>query len=225
MDNEGDKKIVKSPYYSLEKLSEDSSFVKRGLRDLSIWPKIDELYKKLRKKYFDNLIDECIQICKEVLNTEPNHIGTLLFYGKCLQSKGSYEEAIIYLTRVIDEDRDTSSAFIIHLACSTRAVCYYKIGNYEKANEDLKISRLFSPEFDESFKKHREFLKEKLDSVQFLIMQRNKINRNENSEEFDNFIKQEDEIMKIIEIEEQKFMTIYGENLKQWEEWVKVNPK
>src|SRR3989344_9017035 len=105
-----DKKIIKSPYYSLEKLSEDSSLVKRGLRDLSIWPKVQTLLKEIEKQYYlEKNYNRCIELCDEVLKTEPfallplcfkafsysklaQHQEALVWYDKALQTELSFEE-------------------------------------------------------------------------------------------------------------------------------------
>jgi len=67
MDDSNNKKIIKSPYYSLVKLSEDSSLVKRGLRDLSVWPKIQTLLKEIEEQYFGKNYKRCVELCDEVL--------------------------------------------------------------------------------------------------------------------------------------------------------------
>lgn len=133
MDNDKDKHLIKSPYYELEKLTKDSAFVKRGLRDLSIWPKIEDLYKQVQEKYNADSINECIGLCLEILDIEPHHLGTLFFYGMCLYKKAEYEKAIIYFTQVIDGAGDLRI-----LVSRYRGACYFETGNYQRAFEDYK---------------------------------------------------------------------------------------
>jgi|ERR1035437_1608317 tetratricopeptide (TPR) repeat protein len=130
MDNDQGKKIIKSPYYSLEKLSEDSSFVKRGLRDLSVWPKIEDIFNKLKEKYKAGLIDECIELCLEILATDPHHFLTLWYYAMCLGDKGEHEKAIEYLTRCLNEE---SNNFLLWLS---RGDSYHKLSDYQNALND-----------------------------------------------------------------------------------------
>jgi len=105
-----DKQIQKIDKLSLKKLSEDSSLVKRGLRDLSIWPKIQTLLKEIEKQYyFEKKYNRCIELCDEVLKTEPlallplcykafsysklaQHQEALVWYDKALQTELSFEE-------------------------------------------------------------------------------------------------------------------------------------
>jgi hypothetical protein len=79
--------------------------------------------------------------------------------------------------------------------------------------------------FTEKLKKLNEFMKEKNALLRFLRAKREKVNRNENPEEFSNFIKLSEEIHKIMDAEQQKFMAINGEEFREWEEWLKANPK
>jgi tetratricopeptide (TPR) repeat protein len=130
MDTDKDKKLIKFPYYSLEKLSEDSSLVKRGLRDLNVWPNIEDIFNKLKKKYQAGLIDECIELCLEVLATDSNHFFTLCYYGRCLYHKGKYEKSIEYLTRCLNEE---SNYFFI---CQFRGDSYWKLRDYQTALND-----------------------------------------------------------------------------------------
>lgn len=134
-----DKQIIKSPYYSLEKLSEDSSLVKRGLRDLNVWPKIEDIFNKLKEKYQAGLIDECIELCLEVLATDSNHFFTLCYYGRCLYQKGEYEKSIEYLTRCLNEE---NGYFFLW---QFRGDSYWKLNDYQNAlNDYLKSIELDS---------------------------------------------------------------------------------
>lgn len=129
-----DKQIQKVSKLSLEKLSEDSKLVKRGLRDLNVWPKIEDIFNELKEKYQAGLIDECIKLCLEVLNTDPNHFFTLCYYGRCLYQKGEYEKSAEYLTKCLDEENN------YFFLWKFRGDCYYKMKAYEKAIEDYKKS-------------------------------------------------------------------------------------
>jgi tetratricopeptide (TPR) repeat protein len=129
-----DKQIQKVSKLSLEKLSEDSKLAKRGLRDLSIWPKIEELFAKLKAAYENGQIDECIKIAEEILQTDSNHFFTLCYYGRCLYQKGEYEKSAEYLTRCLDEEEN------YYFLWKFRGDCYYKMKNYKKAIEDYKKS-------------------------------------------------------------------------------------
>lgn len=134
-----DKQIQKVSKLSLEKLSEDSKLVKRGLRDLSIWPKIEELFAKLKLAYGNGQIDECVKIAEEILQTDSNHFFTLCYYGRCLYQKGEYEKSAEYLTRCLDEEENY---FFIW---KFRGDCYYKMKEYKKAIEDYKKSLGLDP--------------------------------------------------------------------------------
>ena len=129
-----DKQIQKVSKLSLEKLSEDSKLVKRGLRDLSIWPKIEELFSKLKSAYENKKIEECIKIAEEILQTDSNHFFTLCYYGRCLYQKGEYEKSAEYLTRCLNEEEN------YFFLWKFRGDCYYKMKDYEKAIEDYKKS-------------------------------------------------------------------------------------
>ena len=129
-----DKQIQKISKLSLEKLSGDSKLVKRGLRDLNVWPKIEDVFNKLKEKYQADLIDECIQLCLEILNTNPNHFFTLCYYGRCLYKKDDYKKSAEYLTRCLDEE---SNYFFLW---KFRGDCYCKMKEYEKALKDYKKS-------------------------------------------------------------------------------------
>jgi len=134
-----DKQIQKISKLSLEKLSEDSKLIKRGLRDLSIWPKIEDIFNELKEKYQAGLIDECVKLCLEILNTDPNHFFTLCYYGRCLYKKGEYEKSEEYLTQCLDEE---SSYFFLW---KFRGDCYYRMKEYKKAIEDYKRSLAIDP--------------------------------------------------------------------------------
>jgi len=134
-----DKQIQKTSKLSLEKLSENSKLVKRGLRDLNVWPKIEDVFNKLKEKYQAGLIDECIKLCLEVLNTDPNHFFTLCYYGRCLYQKGEYEKSAEYLTQCLNKE---DNYFFLW---KFRGDCYYKMKEYEKAIEDYKKSIALDP--------------------------------------------------------------------------------
>lgn len=134
-----DKQIQKVPKLSLEKISEDSKLVKRGLRDLNVWPKIEDIFNKLKEKYQAGLVNECIKLCLEVLNTDPNHFFTLCYYGRCLYQKGDFEKSAEYLTRCLE---DESGYFFLW---KFRGDCYYKMKDYEKTLEDYRKSLALDP--------------------------------------------------------------------------------
>lgn len=132
-----DKQIIKSPYYSLEKLSEDSSLVKRGLRDLSIWPRIEELFAKLKASFSAGKIQECIDISEEILKTDSNHFFTLCYYGRSLYLAEKYGESLKILDRCLEEEKQ------YYFLWSFRGDVYYKMGEYLEAiknyDESLKL--------------------------------------------------------------------------------------
>lgn len=129
-----DKQIQKVSKLSLEKLSEDSKLVKRGLRDLNVWPKIEELFNTLKESYQAGDIDECIKLCLEVFETDQNHFFTLCYYGRCLYQKGDFEKSAEYLTRCLEEE---DNYFFLW---KFRGDSYYKMKKYEKALKDYKKS-------------------------------------------------------------------------------------
>lgn len=134
-----DKQIQKVSKLSLEKLSEDSKLVKRGLRDLSIWPKIEELFAKLKAAYENGQINECMKIAEEILQTDLNHFFTLCYYGRCLYQKDEYEKSAEYLTRCLNEEEN------YFFLWKFRGDCYYKIKDYERAITDYKKSLELDP--------------------------------------------------------------------------------
>ena len=134
-----DKQIQKVSKLSLEKLSEDSKLVKRGLRDLSIWPQIEELFAKLKAAYENGQIDECIKIAEEILQTDSNHFFTLCYYGRCLYQKSEYEKSAEFLTRCINDEEN------YFFLWKFRGDCYYKMQDYEKAITDYKKSLELDP--------------------------------------------------------------------------------
>jgi len=88
--------------------------------------------------------------------------------------------------------------------------------------EILKISN--KDDFPAQFNKYREFLKIKIANLEFLAMERNRINKDEDPEGFKHYLDLADEINEIIRDEEQKFMAKNGDILKLIENWVEVNP-
>ncbi len=135
-----DNKPIKSPYYSLEKLSEDSRLVKRGLRDLSLWPKIESLFNNLKSKYESKDIDGCMAIAKEILDTDPNHFLTLCYYGRCLYEKGCYEKSVDILSRCVDEEKQHFFLW------KFRGDSYMKMKKYDAALADYKQSFELGPD-------------------------------------------------------------------------------
>ena len=122
-----DKQLQKVSKLSLEKLSEDSKLVKRGLRDLSIWPKIEELFSKLKIAYENGQIDECMKIAEEILQTDSNHFFTLCYYGRSLYLLGRYEEALKILDQCLEEEKE------YYFLWSFRGDVLYKLGQYQEA--------------------------------------------------------------------------------------------
>ncbi len=137
--NDKDKQIQKVSKLSLEKLSQDSKLVKRGLRDLSIWPKIEELFEKLKSMYESGQIEECVKIAEEILQTDSNHFFTLCYYGRCLYQKDEYEKSAEYLSRCLNEEEN------YFFLWKFRGDCYYKMKDYKKAITDYKKSLELDP--------------------------------------------------------------------------------
>lgn len=127
------------PERSLKKLSEDSSLVKRGLRDVGIWPKIEELFAKLKSQYEEGKIQECIDIAEETLKTDPNHFFTLCYYGRSLYHFERYEEALKIFDRCLEEEKE------YYFLWSFRGDVYYKIKNFEAAVSDFLKSFELDP--------------------------------------------------------------------------------
>jgi len=121
------KQIQKVSKLSLEKLSEDSKLIKRGLRDLSIWPKIEELFSKLKFAYENKQIEECIKIAEEILQTDANHFFTLCYYGRSLYLLERYETALKILDRCLEEEKD------YYFLWSFMGDVYYKMSKYMEA--------------------------------------------------------------------------------------------
>jgi tetratricopeptide (TPR) repeat protein len=127
------KQIQKISKLSLEKLSEDSKLVKKGLRDLNVWPKIEELFNKLRKLYEVGEIQECITIAEEILKTDSYHFFTLCYYGRSLYLAERYEEALKIFNRCLEEKE-------YYFLWLFRGDCYYRLSEYKKAKEDYEKS-------------------------------------------------------------------------------------
>ncbi len=106
---------------------------------MSIWPKIEELFNKLKESYQAGDIDKCIKLCLEVFETDPNHFFTLCYYGRCLYQKGEFEKSAEYLTRCLE---DESNYFFLW---KFRGDCYYKMKEYEKALEDYRKPLALDP--------------------------------------------------------------------------------
>ncbi|MEI7810329.1 MAG: hypothetical protein WCI41_02100 [bacterium] len=76
--------------------------------------------------------------------------------------------------------------------------------------------------FSGRFKMYRESLKFRIESIEFLRLEMEKIDRINNPEAFNYLVKFSDNIYQIIKDEEQEFMTKDGETLKQLEAWVEA---
>jgi len=92
------------PEKSLKKLSEDSSLAKRGLRDIGIWPKIQILLKEIEKNYFDKNYKRCIELCDEVLKTEPLALLPLCYKAFSFEQLANYEEALIWYDKALQTE-------------------------------------------------------------------------------------------------------------------------
>ena len=89
--------------------------------------------------------------------------------------------------------------------------------------EILKISN--KDDFPAQFNQYREFLKIKIANLEFLAMERNRIDKDNDPKGFKHYLDLADEINEIIKDEEQKFMAKHGDILKLVENWVEANPK
>ena len=118
------------PERSLKKLSEDSSLAKRGLRDIGIWPKIEDLFEKLKSQYEAKKYQDCVSIAEEILKTDSNHFFTLCYYGRSLFHLEKYEEALKVFNRCLEEEKEYFYLW------SFRGDVYCKIQNYEEAISD-----------------------------------------------------------------------------------------
>ncbi len=76
------------------------------------------------------LTDECINLCLEVLTTDPKHFFALWYYSLCLDIKGDYEKAIKYFTICLNEE---SNNFLVWVG---RGDVYHKSGDYQNALND-----------------------------------------------------------------------------------------
>lgn len=131
--------LKNDPEKSLLKLSENSSLAKRGLRDIGVWPKIEELFEKLKLQYETQKYQECISTAEEILRTDSNHFFTLCYYGRSLFYFEKYEKALKVFDRCLEEE---DSYFYLW---SFRGDVYYKIQNYEKAICDYSKSIELDP--------------------------------------------------------------------------------
>ncbi len=127
MNNDKNKKLIKSPYYSLEKLSEDSSLVKRGLRDLGILPKIQTLLKEISIQFHGHNYQKCIDLCDEILITEPNTLLFLCYKALSLQELGQLEDALFWFDKALSIDSEFT------VALCNKADILRVLGRYEEA--------------------------------------------------------------------------------------------
>lgn len=125
MDN--DKQIQKIEKQSLEKLSENSKLAKRGLRDLGIWPKIKTLLEEIETQYFNHNYQKCINLCDEVLATEPFHFPSLYYKAYCLSWVEDYNEALVWVDKVLQLEPDFERMF------PYKGNCLVKIEKYNEA--------------------------------------------------------------------------------------------
>jgi tetratricopeptide (TPR) repeat protein len=115
------------PEKSLKKLSEDSSLAKRGLRDIGIWPKIEELFEKLKLQYEAEKYLDCVSTSEEILKTDSNHFFTLCYYGRSLFYLGRYDEAIKILEICLKEEKE------YYFLWSFYGDVFYKLEQYPEA--------------------------------------------------------------------------------------------
>jgi len=125
------------PEKSLKKLSEDSSLAKRGLRDIGIWPKIEELFEKLKSQYEAKKYQDCIIAAEEILKTDSNHFFTLCYYGRSLFHLERYEEALKIFDRCLEEENE------YYFIWSFRGDVNYKLNDYINAVSDFDKSLRF----------------------------------------------------------------------------------
>jgi len=127
-----DKQIQKIDKLSLKKLSENSSLAKRGLRDLGIWPKIQTLLKEIEEQYFAHNYQACLNLCNELLSTEPHSFSVITFKGLSLIRLENYEDAIICFDQLLEEKAD------FEIALSNKGLCLLKLGKHHEAITFLK---------------------------------------------------------------------------------------
>ena len=143
-DKDDNKEIQKVINLSPEKLAENATLAKKGLRDLGILPTEQELLKKIRENYTDIYLvpewrHECIKLCEEILSTNKNQYFTLYIYGICLYLNGratasvsNYEEAINCASKLLNEWHSDYYDLILKL----RADSFYGMENYKDALQD-----------------------------------------------------------------------------------------
>lgn len=147
-----DKEIQKVPKLSLEKLSEDSSLAKRGLRDIGIWPKIQILLKEIQKQYFAHNYQKCIDLCDEVLASEPMLYVPLSRKALCLLRLEKYEEAIIWFDKALqtelplettpqeqkyEKDELVNTKPDFEIVIGNKGFCFLKLEKYKEAIDCL----------------------------------------------------------------------------------------
>ena len=128
------------PERSLKKLSENSSLAKRGLRDIGVWPNIEELFEKLKSQYEAEKYQDCITTAEEILKTDSSHFFTLCYYGRSLFHLEKYKEALKIFDHCLEEEKDYFYLW------SFRGNVFYKIKNYEKAISDYLKSIELDPD-------------------------------------------------------------------------------
>jgi len=106
---------------------------------LSCFSKAIDKYPKYTEAYFMRGIiysatsscDLAIREFSEVVRLDPNHKKVRIYFGMCLNAKGLYSDAIKYLTKVIELDKENSELYF------ERANSRSEIKDFDGAISDL----------------------------------------------------------------------------------------
>ncbi len=94
---------------------------------MSIWPKIEELFEKLKSQYEAGKYQDCINTAEDILKTDSNHFFTLCYYGRSLFHLERYVEALKILELCFKEEK------AYYFLWSFYGDIFYKLEEYSEA--------------------------------------------------------------------------------------------
>lgn len=108
-----------------------------------------------KKKYFHskgiafekiNKIQEALQSFQKALDIEPEYLPTLFHFGSVHYKIGNYQEAETHFTKVISLQQKEKSRETHKLAWEARGKTFQKLGQHQKALDDLEEAVYIDPE-------------------------------------------------------------------------------
>jgi tetratricopeptide (TPR) repeat protein len=119
---------------ALARLREDTTFASRGLHDLGLLPKIDELLKQVEQFFNEGQYQKCIAVCNQILSLEIHHFAALLYKSLSYEYIFEFEQAITsfkHALQVVPNDPEINA----HIGA-----CYLLEGDDEEAEYYFKRS-------------------------------------------------------------------------------------